>query len=408
MTRDGRSARRSPAPLCAGSFELAEQIARGGFGTVWRARSGDGRRAAVKILHAELAGARQFVARFNREAETMRSIRHPNVVEVFEHGVLADGRPYLVMEFLEGDDLADIITERGAMTLADVVHLLEPIGAALDTAHELGVVHRDVKPSNIVVCAEGEERRAVLLDFGLAKLMESEGPGLTESRMTLGTPSSMSPEQIRGEALDRRADVYALGALAYHLLTGQPVFAEASAITVSYMHLHGRRPVPSKLAPLSAAVDSIIARAMARERDDRFPDAPSLVAALAAEVAPAARAVRTDAQLAACVELVAPAELLADPDDDFLDALDDAWDRVDAHIASAGFRLVDERGNARAYSRTLPPDPGRLAAAMDQVEAIVGLVGEERSLLSARFAVGVIDDRSGLETVIAKATSGAS
>jgi predicted Ser/Thr protein kinase len=259
-----------------GDYVLIEPLARGGYGEVWRAerRAGVGD-VAIKILHAELIESTEAIARFRREAETIAAIDHRAVVAVEGFGETDDGRPYFAMELLDGVDLGALVRIRGALPAAEILEILEPVCDALDRAHALGIVHRDLKPSNIVAC----DGRVVLLDFGVAKILETAGPALTASRMTIGTPACMAPEQIRGEAVDARTDVYGLGALAYQLLTGAPAFAGA-AVTLAYMHLHGRRPRPSAVVPATAPFDPVIARALARDRDERYPSAGAFFEAM--------------------------------------------------------------------------------------------------------------------------------
>ena len=209
-------------------YVVREKIAEGGFGAVYRVEHTVlGRQAALKVLHPELASSREAIARFEREARTVNVIKHPNVVDIYDFGELPDGRPYFVMELLVGIDLSEHLASFGPLSPEETLALLTPLAAALSAAHAKGVVHRDVKPSNVFL-ADGEPRRVVLLDFGVAKLLAPGTEGLTTSRHRIGTPSFMSPEQLAGGDIDGRADVYALGALAYQMLTGQLPFGEGT------------------------------------------------------------------------------------------------------------------------------------------------------------------------------------
>ena len=256
-------------------------IASGGFGSVYQVRDQAGDRpAALKILHPELLALGDAFVRFLREAQVLERIRHPNIVEIYDSGSLADGRAFMVMELLSGRDLEEQIELDGPFEPARALSTLEPICDALMCAHEKGVVHRDIKASNVVLTERDGKRRIVLLDFGLAKLIEADAVDLTSSRMALGTPASMSPEQIRGEKVDARSDIYALGGLVYHMLTGKLPFDDKSRTVMQYMHLHGQRPRVSSRANVAPAVDEVISRAMATERRHRYATPVDFLAAL--------------------------------------------------------------------------------------------------------------------------------
>jgi eukaryotic-like serine/threonine-protein kinase len=264
---------------------LSEQLGGGGFGTVWRARGPHGD-VAIKILHAELIRSSDALGRFQREQEAIARVVHPNVVRSYGHGVLDDGRPYLILELLRGPTLEDEVLRRHGLPPGEVVQILATLGDALDQAHANNIIHRDVKAGNIILAQGPEGPRPVLLDFGLAKLLDQEGPGLTNSRHMVGTPSAMSPEQLRGTPVDARTDVYSVGLLAYHMLTGERPFAGVPAIAQGYLLLHGARPRPSEKVPMDPAIDAVVMRAMAIEPADRFASVGEMVAALAHAVAP--------------------------------------------------------------------------------------------------------------------------
>jgi serine/threonine-protein kinase len=262
-------------------------IGEGGFGQVWSAfREADGAHCAVKVLHLELVRSIDALTRFQRELDAIQRLQHPNVVSALDHGTLSDGRPYLVLEYLEGPSLRDVIQERGAIPPTEVLEILGPLCEALQVAHDAGLVHRDVKASNVILSGQ----RPVLLDFGLVKLVDQVGPGLTSSRSMLGTPAAMAPEQMRGQPVDQRTDVYALGLLAYHMLTGQPAFGGAPGVVQSYLQVHGPRPRPSSKVDIDPAIDEPIARALAPEPSQRFTSARGLFDALRQAIAPDAGA----------------------------------------------------------------------------------------------------------------------
>jgi serine/threonine-protein kinase len=277
----------SPPPHVPG-FRLDRLIGEGGFGQVWHAVRDPGDEiVALKVLHLELVRSIDALTRFQRELAAIERLHHPNVVGAIDHGALDDGRPYLVLEYVDGPSLREVIHERGAIPPAEMLTILEPLCDALGVAHAAGLVHRDVKASNVILAHQGHALRPVLLDFGLVKLLDQEGPGLTSSRSMLGTPAAMSPEQMRGQPVDARTDVYALGLLAFHMLTGQPAFGGAPGVVQSYMQIHGARPRPSSKIDIDPAIDEPIARALAPEPAARFPTPRALFEALHAVIHPA-------------------------------------------------------------------------------------------------------------------------
>jgi serine/threonine-protein kinase len=269
-------------------FQIDRMIGEGGFGQVWHAhREVDRELVAIKVLHLELVRSNDAMTRFQRELEAIQRLRHPNVVRALDHGTIADGRPYLVLELLEGPSLRDVLMDRGALPPREMMEILAPLCDALAVAHDAGLVHRDVKPSNVILARDEEGRiRPVLLDFGLVKLVDQAGPGLTSSRSMLGTPAAMAPEQMRGQPVDARTDVYALGLLIYHMLTGQPAFGGAPGVVQSYLQVHGARPRPSNKVDIDPAIDEPVARALAPDPAARFSGARGLYAALHAAVFP--------------------------------------------------------------------------------------------------------------------------
>jgi serine/threonine protein kinase len=273
-------------------FQIDRMIGEGGFGQVWRAyREPDREPVAIKILHLELVRSTDAMTRFQRELEAIQRLRHSNVVRALAHGTIADGRPYLVLEFLEGPSLRDVLIDRGALPPREVLEILEPLCDALAVAHDAGLVHRDVKPSNVILVRDEIGRlRPVLLDFGLVKLVDQVGPGLTSSRSMLGTPAAMAPEQMRGQPVDARTDVYALGLLIYHMLTGQPAFGGAPGVVQSYLQVHGARPRPSSKVDIDPSIDEPVARALAPDPAARFDGTRALYEAMHAAIFPSEEA----------------------------------------------------------------------------------------------------------------------
>jgi serine/threonine protein kinase len=278
-------------PPAIPGFRLDRLIGEGGFGQVWSAsRDSDSVHVAIKVLHLELVRSIDALTRFQRELDAIQRLQHPNVISAIDHGTLTDGRPYLVLEYIEGPSLRDVIHERGALPPNEVLEILGPLCEALQVAHDAGLVHRDVKASNVILARKAGTLRPVLLDFGLVKLVDQVGPGLTSSRSMLGTPAAMAPEQMRGQPVDARTDVYAMGLLAYHMFTGQPAFGGAPGVVQSYLQVHGPRPRPSAKVDIDPAIDEPIGRALAPEPAERFTSARALFEAIKQAVQPAATA----------------------------------------------------------------------------------------------------------------------
>jgi len=275
------------APVVPG-YQIDRLIGEGGFGQVWRATTDAGELVAIKILHLELVRSADALTRFEREIDAVERLHHRNAVRSLGYGKLDDGRPYLALEYVEGPSLLNVITERRTLPPIEVLAILEPLCDALATAHSQGLIHRDVKASNVILAHDAQGQRPVLLDFGLVKLTDQQGPGLTSSRTMLGTPAAMAPEQLRGSAITPRTDIYALGLLAFHMLTGQLAFGNAPGVVQSYMQVHGPRPRPSTKVELDPAIDEPIGKALAPKPEERYATVHELVAALRAVIAPSA------------------------------------------------------------------------------------------------------------------------
>jgi tRNA A-37 threonylcarbamoyl transferase component Bud32 len=273
-------------------FVVVRKIGKGGAGTVYLAEEPNTKkRLAVKVLD-RAPGDREARGRFEREARAANDAKHPVIVEVSAVGELADGRPYLVMPFLDGRSLRDEIAARGALGVEEAWSLAREIAAALDAAHTRGIVHRDLKPDNVFLerAESGEsgataERRAPrLLDFGLAKMRESEGEvpmNLTQSGAPLGTPPYMAPEQWWGAGVDARTDQYAFGILLFEMLAGRPPFDSTSFAELVQQHLHATPPSLASLGvEVPAALEAAIARTLAKDPRDRFASMPDVVDAI--------------------------------------------------------------------------------------------------------------------------------
>ncbi len=291
----------------AGSWRIVELHARGGYGSVYRARhTSDGRQAAVKLLHRFLHPSRAARDRFEREIAVVGRIVHPNVVPLYEAGVLDDGRQFCAMEWIDGPSL-DRVIGRAPFALDEAVRVMDGVCAGVDAAHAAGVLHRDLKAANVLL-GPGEAPASVrLVDFGIALLFHDDevAAQLTASGIRIGTPSSMAPEQIAGEALGPTTDVYALGVLLYQILTGRLPFEAQTAVEVEAMHLGETPPLASQHARVPGAIDDVISRCLEKVPARRYASASSLAAALheAALAGSSAKRVAAGRRVAAAIHV---------------------------------------------------------------------------------------------------------
>ncbi|WP_344332745.1 Stk1 family PASTA domain-containing Ser/Thr kinase [Kitasatospora putterlickiae] len=269
--------------LLDGRYRVEWRIAAGGMSTVYQGTDTRlDRVVALKVMHPSLAGDTAFTTRFIREAKAVARLAHPNVVNVFDQN--ADGaRVFLAMEYVPGGTLRDLLRDRGALSIRAALDILEPVLAALGAAHRAGLVHRDVKPENVLITDDGLVKVA---DFGLVRVLNAADGAATSTTATagtvLGTVSYLAPEQIRpGAETDQRVDVYAAGILLYEMLTGSRPHTGENPVQVMYRHLHEDVPAPSATVPgVAPALDAIVAGACARDRASRPHDAVELLAAL--------------------------------------------------------------------------------------------------------------------------------
>ncbi|MFI9272467.1 Stk1 family PASTA domain-containing Ser/Thr kinase [Kitasatospora sp. NPDC052896] len=268
--------------LLDGRYRVEQRIAAGGMATVYRGTDTRlDRVLALKVMNPGLAGDAEFTARFIREAKAVARLSHPNVVNVFDQGA-DQGVVFLAMEYVPGRTLRDVLSDRGALSVRAALDVLEPVLAALGAAHRAGLVHRDVKPENVLINDGGMVKVA---DFGLVRLLsgtEATGSSATTPGVVLGTVSYLAPEQVQpGAATDQRVDVYAAGIMLYELLTGSKPYAGENPMQVIYRHLHETVPAPSLTVPgLPPELDAIVAAATARDPQARPWDAVELLAAL--------------------------------------------------------------------------------------------------------------------------------
>ena len=260
-----------------GVYQIMEEVGRGGMASVYRAyQSSLNRYVAIKVLPPQLAYDEEFVQRFLREAQAAASLSHPNIVVVHDVGEQG-GLYYIVMEFLEGQTLKDLIQREGPLSPVRAARILEQVAAALDYAHQRGFVHRDIKPANIFV---GPDDRVKLTDFGIAKAV-SEAEQLTRTGMLVGTPEYMSPEQAAGTPIDHRTDLYALGVVLYQMLTGQAPFQGTTPHSILHAIIYEPPRPPRQVNPgLSPAIESVLLKSLAKNPKQRFQRGAEMVVAL--------------------------------------------------------------------------------------------------------------------------------
>ncbi len=262
-----------------GRYEIQRILGEGGMGTVYLVRHVSLERAfALKAMRRELASEPDVARRFIQEAKAAAAICHPGVVQITDFGALASGEPYFVMDLAEGRSLGREIRERGALDALRAAAILRQVADALGAAHEAGVIHRDVKPENIVI---GPRDQVKVLDFGLAKVVG--GSKLTRHGVVFGTPHYMSPEQAAGDPVDHRSDIYALGVLAFQMLAGRVPFESDTYMGVMTQHLYRSPPRPSEFVPESdglGVLEPVILRCLAKNPDDRYQNMSEIVLAL--------------------------------------------------------------------------------------------------------------------------------
>ena len=305
----------APGSTVAG-YRIEALIGRGGMGAVYRAdEQGLGRKVALKVIAPELAQDERFRERFLRESRIAASLDHPHVIPIYQAGE-ENGVLYLAMRYVEGTDLAKLLAEEGALEPRRTVEILSQVAEALDAAHEKGLVHRDVKPSNVLIAEAAGKEHCYLADFGLTKRTGSLS-GVSVQGDVVGTLEYVAPEQITGDPLDERADVYSLGCVVYECLTGQSPFPRATDVALLWAHVHEEPTPPSKARPdLPNELDTVLARALAKEPGRRYRTAGELVAATRSalrlvDASPARRSSRRLLAGAAALVLLALAALLA-------------------------------------------------------------------------------------------------
>lgn len=267
--------------VLARRYRLTEFLGKGAMGEVFRAEHAFMKKTvALKILHTDVADRGKIVERFRREAQAAANIDHPNVCVATDFGRTSESEFFLVMEFLEGETLQDLVDRNGPLEVERALHIANQVVSALVRAHEVGVVHRDLKPDNIMLVERGDESDFVkVLDFGIARVrMGEETPELTKTGAVFGTPSYMSPEQAAGDPIDHRTDLYSIGSLLFEMLTGRRVFEAERGAQVMAMHVSNEPPSPSEFAPneIAADLEALILELLEKNPDDRPQTADEL------------------------------------------------------------------------------------------------------------------------------------
>jgi len=343
----------------AGPYFLEKILGRGGGGTVYQAVDASGVRYALKVLRPQAGSGAELLLRFSREIQTLRELQHPNIVRIVDSGTIANSWPFFAMELLDGCTLRDLLKRHQRLSVEECLEVLQPIVSALSAAHADGIVHRDLKASNVFV--SGDPPVIKLIDFGVAKLIQpDEGAlNLTTYGTQIGTIDSMSPEQIRCEPVDERTDVYALGVLMYQMLTGHLPYHGMTPEELMQAHLYEPPPRPSWVAPVSPAVDAVVLRCLQKRPTHRYESAMAVLRALleAVDGNPGSVSASTGdpASLGLYVEAVELAEDEGDEDDGWIeDALLDALDNARNTLADLGFSVVLELGNSLVAMMPLP------------------------------------------------------
>jgi CheY-like chemotaxis protein len=342
-------------------YRIEERIGRGGMGLVYRAEHLNlRRRAAIKIIAPELAEASGFRERFNREARIAAALQHPNIVTVYDAGE-ADGLLYLAMQYIEGSDLSSVLRTQGRLRPYRALDVCRQVAAALDAAHAQGLIHRDVKPANVLI----EGRTAFLTDFGLTKRIEGTQTQLTQAGDVVGTIHYVAPEQIEGSRVDGRTDIYSLGCVVYHCLSGELPFARDTDVAVIYAHLSEEPPRITSVRPeLPGGLDAVIAKALEKAPERRFQTCADLMSA--------ARAV---------IDAAGPLADTATPR-----PVPAFGDHFDVPTSSGGGRRVAAAGDNPSMATSVGAVTGHVDAARRPRVLLAGIDANTRAV--ARVAVG--------------------
>ncbi|MFF1479055.1 protein kinase [Streptomyces sp. NPDC058301] len=282
MSQDGAQGRYAGGSIAGGRYQLRDLLGEGGMASVYLAYDAAlDRQVAIKTLHTELGREASFRERFRREAQAVAKLQHTNIVSVFDTGEDELGgatMPYIVMEYVEGQPLGSVlhsdIQQYGAMPADKALKMTADVLAALEVSHEMGLVHRDIKPGNVMVTKRGVVK---VMDFGIARAMQSGVTSMTQTGMVVGTPQYLSPEQALGRGVDARSDLYSVGIMLFQLLTGRIPFDADSPLAIAYAHVQEEPVAPSSInRSLPPALDALVARALKKNPNERFPSAAAM------------------------------------------------------------------------------------------------------------------------------------
>lgn len=277
--------------IIGGRYEIRQLIGRGGMAEVHIGNDTRlNRIVAIKILRQDLARDPIFQARFRREAQSAANLNHPSIVAVYDTGeepfTASDGTeiqvPYIVMEYVEGHTVRELLTDGNPVPIPEAVEIVSGVLDALEYAHHQHLVHRDIKPGNVMITTTGKVK---VMDFGIARALTDSQATMTQTDAVVGTAQYLSPEQARGEQVDARSDLYSTGCLFFELLTGKPPFKGDSAVAVAFQHVSQLPPLPSSIAPdIPESLDRVVMKSLAKNREDRYPDAAAMRADLNAAI----------------------------------------------------------------------------------------------------------------------------
>ncbi len=282
MSQDGAQGQYTGRALASGRYQLRDLLGQGGMASVHLAYDSVlDRQVAIKTLHTELGREQAFRERFRREAQSVAKLTHTNIVSVFDTGEdTLDGMttPYIVMEYVEGRPLGSVLDEdvrqQGAMPADKALKITADVLAALEISHEMGLVHRDIKPGNVMMTKRGVVK---VMDFGIARAMQSGVTSMTQTGMVVGTPQYLSPEQALGRGVDARSDLYSVGIMLFQLVTGRLPFDADSPLAIAYAHVQEEPPAASSVnRALPPAVDALITRALKKNPNERFPSSEAM------------------------------------------------------------------------------------------------------------------------------------
>jgi len=382
-------------------YEIGGVLGRGGMAEVHRGRDLRlGREVAVKVLRSDLARDPSFQVRFRREAQASASLNHPAIVAVYDTGedrTPLGATPYIVMEYVEGETLRDVLRREGRLDPERAMSLAADICGALDFSHRNGIVHRDVKPGNVMITPQGSVK---VMDFGIARAVSDSAATMTSTAAVIGTAQYLSPEQARGESVDARSDVYSMGCLLYELVTGAPPFTGDSPVSVAYQHVREDPRLPSSINPaIPPELDAIVMKAMAKNPANRYQSAADMRSDLLRAVAGQrveATPVMGDAEKTAIIG--APPGGYGSYDDDRWDEDDELAERrrrrrIIAIVAVVALLLLAGAiALALALSGGEDPKP---TTAQVPVPQVVGVqqASAEKLLTDAKLEVGEITPR---------------